>query len=178
MCFLQWQRVSQLVYEKYKNLQPEDMKERIDGNHFAILVVQYTNDFFGVENYVNKKNIVRYKSIKDDLVYSYNTAYLRRSSVLTEVLSKFIMRAFDCGLIDIWDRQAVYSEIGTPLQRYLNSRIRYEKHPSTLTVEHLLSIFLVWVCGMLIATGVFLCEISLARDIFSQEIKSMHFLKL
>lgn len=124
-------------------------------------MTRYFANFWACEGYVNEKTIRRYRSIKDTILRSYNSAYLRRSSVLTEAVSMFIMRAFDSGLTEIWDRQAVYSEMSKPVQLYLNN-MKQEKQSTKLTMGHLFSIFCLWACGNIIASVIFFGEIIIA----------------
>lgn len=82
------------------------MKLRVDdGDRFALLAIRIFGNYLSVEDFVDGNNILRYKRLSDNIFTACNTAYLRRNSVLTEDISMFIMYSFDCGLLEIWDKQ-------------------------------------------------------------------------
>lgn len=149
-----------IILSIFKEYSLEEMKQRVNRrDHFAIFAVRLTDHSFGMEEYVNKQNIIGYKPIKENVFTWYNAAFLRRNSVLTESISLFIMYTFDCGLLEIWDKQAFYPYIGKPLYRYLSSMNKQTKYPKKLSLVHFSSIFFMWIIGVVISSVIFTIEV-------------------
>ncbi|XP_058827155.1 uncharacterized protein LOC131687124 [Topomyia yanbarensis] len=140
----------------------EKIYQRTLPGDFGVAVEVLNGGNYAYGSYVREQNVHRFDILKEELYFSYSSAYSQRGWPLMEYFNKFSLEAIQHGFIIYWERRTIRKymgyRMGHALSRMAEGHNEKEELKS-LSLQHIVGPMFVIVIGSTIAMAMFICEL-------------------